>query len=42
VNLDHLGNLMAYIARIDARSLARKALKDEAKIVARHKTLLAA
>lgn len=34
--IDHLENLMAYIARIDARPAAQKALKDEAEIVARH------
>lgn len=42
VKLDHLTNLMAYIARIEARPSAIKALKDEAEMVARHQELLAA
>jgi glutathione S-transferase len=42
VKLDHLTHLMAYIARIEARPSAIKALKDEAEIVARHRQLLAA
>ncbi|MFM0202859.1 glutathione S-transferase family protein [Paraburkholderia fungorum] len=42
VNLDHLTNLAAYIARIDARPSVQKALKDEAEIVAVHKQQLAA
>lgn len=42
VNLDHLKNLAAYIARIEARPSAIKALKDEAELAARHKELLAA
>lgn len=42
VRLDHLKNLMAYIARIEARPSVVKALKDEAEIAARHKQLLAA
>lgn len=42
VNLDHLTNLSAYIARIDARPSVQKALKDEAEIVAVHKEQLAA
>jgi glutathione S-transferase len=42
VNLDHLKNLAAFIARIEARPSAQKALKDEAKLVALHKEQLAA
>ncbi|CAN7769715.1 glutathione S-transferase C-terminal domain-containing protein [Caballeronia sp. LjRoot34] len=42
VNLDHLTNLMAYVARVEARPSAQKALKDEAELVARHRKLLAA
>jgi glutathione S-transferase len=42
VNLDHLTNLMAFVARVEARPSAQKALKDEAELVARHKELLAA
>lgn len=42
VNLDHLSNLMAYIARVEARPSAQKALKDEAELVALHKQQLAA
>jgi glutathione S-transferase len=40
--IDHLKNLMAYVARIDARPTAQKALKDEANIVARHQVRVAA
>jgi glutathione S-transferase len=42
VNLDHLENLAAYIARIEARPSVQKALRDEAKLVACHKQQLAA
>jgi glutathione S-transferase len=42
VNLDHLKNLAAFIARIEARPSAQKALKDEAELVALHKEQLAA
>lgn len=42
VNLDHLTNLAPYIARINARPSAQKALKDEAEVVAAHKARLAA
>ncbi|CAB3794630.1 glutathione S-transferase family protein [Paraburkholderia fynbosensis] len=42
VNLDHLKNLAAYIARIEARPAVQKALKDEAELVALHKERLAA
>jgi glutathione S-transferase len=42
VNLDHLKNLAAYIARIEARPSVQKALKDEADMVALHKQKLAA
>ena len=42
VNLDHLQNLAAYIARIVARPSVQKALKDEAEVVAVHKAQLAA
>jgi glutathione S-transferase len=40
--IGHLKNLMAYIARIDARPAAIKALKDEADLVASHKERMAA
>lgn len=39
VKLDHLEHLMAYIARIEARPSAQKALKDEAEIVAQHEAV---
>lgn len=42
VDLDHLTNLKAYIERIEARASVRKALQDEAKIVAAHKAGVAA
>ncbi|KXV07959.1 glutathione S-transferase [Caballeronia megalochromosomata] len=42
VNLDHLTNLKAYIGRIEARASVRKALRDEAELVAAHKERLAA
>jgi glutathione S-transferase len=42
VNLDHLKNLAAFIARVEARPSAQKALKDEAELVALHKEQLAA
>jgi glutathione S-transferase len=42
VKIDHLKNLMAYVARIDARPSAQKALNDEAAIVASHHARLAA
>jgi glutathione S-transferase len=42
VKLDHLKNLMAYIARIEARPSVQKALKDEADLVSRHRAQLAA
>jgi glutathione S-transferase len=40
--IDHLKNLMAYKARIEARPSLQKALKDEAAVVARHKEQAAA
>ena len=40
--IEHLTNLMAYVARIDALPSARKALKDEAEMSARHVALKAA
>jgi glutathione S-transferase len=40
--IGHLKNLMAYIARIEARASVKKALKDEGELVARHKLLMAA
>ncbi len=40
--LDHLKNLMAYVARVEARPSAQKALSDEAELVNRHKERLAA
>lgn len=42
VNLDHLKHLMAYIARVEARPSAQKALRDEAELVRRHKEQAAA
>ncbi|MDE1173411.1 MAG: glutathione S-transferase C-terminal domain-containing protein [Parvibaculaceae bacterium] len=42
VQIDHLKNLMAYVARIDGRPAAQKALKDEADIAARHQAQAAA
>jgi glutathione S-transferase len=42
VNLDHLKNLAAFIARIEGRPAVQKALKDEAELVALHKEQLAA
>jgi glutathione S-transferase len=38
VNIDHLKNLAAWKARVDARPAAIKALKEESEIVAIHKT----
>jgi glutathione S-transferase len=37
VKLDHLEHLMAYVARVEARPSAQKALKDEAEVVSHHK-----
>ncbi len=42
VQIGHLKNLMAYVARIDARPSAQKALRDEADIAARHQMQAAA
>lgn len=42
VKIDHLENLMAYVARIEARPAAQKALRDEAEMVALHQTSAAA
>jgi glutathione S-transferase len=42
VNIDHLKNLAAWKARVDARPAAVKALRDEAEIVAVHKAQIAA
>lgn len=42
VKLDHLKNLMAFVARVEARPSAQKALRDEAEVVRRHEALLAA
>jgi glutathione S-transferase len=42
VKLDHLKNLMAFVARVEARASAQKALKDEAELVFQHKARLAA
>lgn len=42
VKIDHLKNLMAYVARVEARPSAQKALRDEAELVARHRALAAA
>jgi glutathione S-transferase len=35
--IDHLNNLMAYVARIESRPSAQKALKEEAEMVALHR-----
>ncbi|MDI4231791.1 glutathione S-transferase C-terminal domain-containing protein [Bradyrhizobium sp. 31Argb] len=40
--IDHLKNLMAYVARVEARPSAQKALKDEAELVALHRSRAAA
>lgn len=42
VDIDHLKNLAAWKARVDARPAAIKALRDEAEIVATHKAQIAA
>jgi glutathione S-transferase len=42
VKLDHLKNLMAYVARVEARPSAQKALREEAELFGRHKAQLAA
>lgn len=42
VKIDNLKNLMAYVARVDARPAAQKALRDEAELVARHQARTAA
>jgi glutathione S-transferase len=42
VKLDHLEHLMAYVARVEARPSAQKALKDEAEVVSHHKEQRAA
>lgn len=42
VKIDHLKNLMTYVARVEARPAAQKALKDEAEVVALHRTRAAA
>jgi glutathione S-transferase len=42
VKLDHLQNLMAYVARVNARPAAQKALKDEATLAASHRARAAA
>lgn len=41
VKLDHLANLNAYIGRIEARASVKRALKDEAEVVARHESAVA-
>ncbi|MEI9901694.1 MAG: glutathione S-transferase family protein [Hyphomicrobium sp.] len=40
--IDHLENLMAYVARVEARPSAQKALRDEAELVAQHQARAAA
>lgn len=40
VKLDHLEHLMAYVARVEARESAQKALRDEAEIVALYEASL--
>jgi glutathione S-transferase len=42
VKIDHLQRLMAYVARIDARPSAQKALRDEAEVADRHQARVAA
>lgn len=42
VRIDHLESLMAYKSRIEARPSVIKALADEAALVARHESRLAA
>jgi glutathione S-transferase len=42
VKIDHLKNLMAYVARVEARPSAQKALKDEAELVSLHQSRAAA
>jgi glutathione S-transferase len=42
VKIDHLENLMAYVARVEARPAAQKALRDESEMVALHQTSVAA
>ncbi len=40
--IGHLKNLMKYVARVEARPSAQKALKEEAKMVRQHEARLAA
>ena len=40
--IGHLDNLVAYVARVEARLAAQKALRDEAELVAQHRARLAA
>lgn len=42
VQVDHLKNLMAYVARVEARPAAQEALKEEAELVALHQSRAAA
>jgi glutathione S-transferase len=42
VQIGHLKNLMTYVARVEARPSAQKALKDEAELVALHQSRAAA
>ncbi len=42
VKIDHLKNLTAYVARVEARPSAQKALRDEAELVSKHRTRTAA
>jgi glutathione S-transferase len=42
VKIDHLKNLTAHVARVEARPCAQKALKDEAELVALHRARAAA
>jgi glutathione S-transferase len=42
VKIDHLKNLMAYVARVEGRPSAQKALKDETELVALHQSRAAA
>lgn len=41
VKIDHFKNLMAYVARVEARPSAQKALRDEAELVAMHRARVA-
>ena len=40
--IEHLANLFAWKARVEARPSVQKALKDEAELVAKHRAQIAA